>query len=48
MSPSWGGGEKGESWELLPRLLAGEVVPLSEDRGTAVIAHRLIHYNIYE
>lgn len=47
MSPSWGGGEKGESWELLPRLLAGEVVPLSEDRGTAVIAHRLIHY-IYE
>ena len=28
VSPSWGGGEKGESWELLPRLLAGEVVPL--------------------
>ena len=40
-------GEKGESWDLLPRLLAGEVVPLQEGRGAAVTAHRLIHY-VYE
>ena len=28
MSPSWEGGEKGESWDLPPHLLAREVVPL--------------------
>ena len=38
------GRERGALWELPPHLLAGEVVPLQEDCGTAVTAHRLIHY----